>query len=105
MDYEKIIEKFHTMYGNFPARARLIKKDRTVLAVNKISSDEGFTVGVRCIDTSTKEAHAGCLANLALKEQSGKYKLSADKKRMPFWVPIDNFDDVFVHFSVPMPEV
>jgi len=56
------------MYGNFPARARLIKKDRTVLAVNKISSDEGFTVEVRCIDTSPKEAHTGCLANLALKE-------------------------------------
>lgn len=102
MTDEEMIRSFHAMWGNFPERARLIQKDRTVLAVNKAAEAEGLAVGVRCIDTPPKEAHAGCLATLSLKEGQGKRRLSVDGKKMRYWLPVEGRGDVYVHFSVPI---
>lgn len=96
----QIVAGFHTMWDTFPERARLIRKDRTVLAVNKAAAEQGMQTGVRCVDTPPKEAHAGCLANLALKEHQAKYQLTVDRKRLRFWIPVDGCDDLYVHFSI-----
>lgn len=96
-----IIESFHLLWDSFPERVRLIKKDRTVLAVNPASEREGFVEGVRCIDTPPKEAHAGCLANKALTDKVAQHALSVDGKRMRYWIPVTGSDDLFIHFSIP----
>lgn len=99
--YDKAIESFHMLWNSFPIRARLIQKDRTVIAVNRAAEAEGMTTGVRCIDTPPKESHAGCLANSALSEHCGKCAMNRAGDRLRFWIPVEGFDDLFVHFSVP----
>lgn len=95
---EKMIEMFHAMWGNFPARARLINKNREVLAVNKFAEKEGLQPGVRCIDQPPLEGHRGCLANAALKDGQGKRRVKDGK--VIFWVPLEGYADVYVHGSV-----
>ncbi|MCI8616075.1 hypothetical protein D7V94_18395 [Parablautia intestinalis] len=98
MNEEKIIEMFHVMWDNFPTRARLIRKDRHVLAVNKIAAKEGFVTGVRCIDQPPVEAHRGCEANLALREHRGRLKYTEDETLI-FWAPLEGCEDVYIHGS------
>ena len=86
MTEEQMIAMFHALWDNFPSRARLIRRDRRVLAVNKVAAAEGLTTGVRCIDQPPVEAHRGCLANLALREHHGKIKFADE--------------DVYVHGSL-----
>ena len=104
MTDEKLIECFHAMWNNYPYMVRLIRKDRIVLAVNKASAAAGLCVGELCSAVGLKEAHAGCLANSALKEKQGKHQLTGDGLRLKFWIPIEGREDVFVHFSVPSDE-
>ena len=104
MTDELLIESFHAMWNNYPYMVRLIRKDRVVLAVNKACAAAGLLPGVLCSAAGTKEAHAGCLFSLALKENTGKHQLTADGARLKFWIPIEGRDDVFVHFSVPSAE-
>ena len=105
MDIEKIIESFHFMWDTFPERARLIDQHKNVLAVNKAGETLGMETGVRCCDAPPVELHRGCLANLALREHKGEYSLTADKKRLRFWLPVAECDDLYVHFSIPMTEL
>ena len=97
MDEKAMIAMFHTMYDNFPTRVRLIKKDRTVLAVNKVAEAEGLTPGVRCIDQGPLEGHKNCLANQALQEQCGKCRFW--ENGVTFWAPLEGCEDVYVHGS------
>lgn len=101
MTDEVLIESFHAMWNNSPYLVRLIRKDRTVLAVNKACAATGFTTGVLCFGGGPKEAHAGCLANLALQEKLGKHLLSDNGARLRLWIPVTGREDVFVHFSIP----
>ena len=101
MTDETLIENFHAFWNNYPYMVRLIRKDRVVLAVNKASASAGFATGELCSAAGPKEAHAGCLSNLALKEKVGKHQLTADGSRLKFWIPVEGREDVFVHFSVP----
>ena len=86
MTDEVLIESFHAMWNNYPYMVRLIRKDRIVLAVNKASAAAGLATGVLCSATGPKEAHMGCLANLALKEKIGKHQLTGDGARLKFWI-------------------
>ena len=99
MEDQKMIEMFHAMYDNFPTRARLIRKNREVLAVNKIAEAEGLRAGVRCVDQPPPEAHRFCRANQALKEHRGKFYFAEDGTVM-FWAPLEGCDDVYVHGSL-----
>lgn len=96
-----IVESFHRMWDNFPERARLIHRDRTVLAVNKAAAVAGFAPGERCVDALPRGSHAGCLADQALRERRGLYNLSVGGNRLRFWVPVEGCDDVYVHLSLP----
>lgn len=53
MENQPMIEMFHTMYDNFPTHARLIRKNREVLPVNKIAEAEGLRAGVRLCRSAT----------------------------------------------------
>ena len=103
MDEREMIAMFHAMYDNFPTRVRLIRRDRVVLAVNKIAAGEGFQVGCRCIDQGTPSGHKNCKANLALKEKRG-VSFRAENGAILFWAPLEGFADVYIHGSFPPPE-
>lgn len=106
MDMDNIVEMFHAMWDSFPSRVRLIRKDRTVLAVNRAAKEMGMEVGVRCLDNPPDPmAHAGCLANLALKEKTAKYSLTKNGKRLRFWIPVEGVEDVYVHFSIEVNDI
>ena len=98
MEEQEMIRMFHAMYDNFPTRARLIRKNREVLAVNKIAEAEGLSAGVRCIDQPPVEAHRNCKANQALKEKRGEVVFS-DDGTVIFWTPLEGCEDVYVHGS------
>ena len=102
---QNVIDAFHMMWDTFPERARLIHKDRTVLAVNRAAEKIGMTAGSHCYDGSPRRAPRGCLANKALRENAGMYSASPEGTRMPFWIPVDGVPDVYVHFSIPSPVV
>ena len=74
---EEVINAFHMMWDTFPEHARLIHKDRTVLAVNKAAEEIGMTVGTPCYAFAPNRSHSICLANQALKENVGKYRVAA----------------------------
>ena len=96
---ERAIEMFHAMWDLFPARARLIRKDRVVLAVNRFAANEGFVPGERCCDRPPLEGHRHCLANQALEDMEGKIRLGAGGK-MIYWTPLEGFEDLYVHGSI-----
>lgn len=100
---QEVIRAFHMMWDTFPERARLIHKDRTVPAVNRAAEKIGMTAGDHCYDGRPRSAHRGCLANRALRENTGMYSASPEGARMPFWIPVDGVPDVYVHFSIPSP--
>ncbi|MDL2206732.1 hypothetical protein LJC33_07485 [Eubacteriales bacterium OttesenSCG-928-N13] len=102
MSDQDAIARFHAIWDGFSERARLIREDRTVLAINSVAEREGLTTGVRCIDAPPSGSHAGCRANLALRDGCAQYDLSVNGKRMRFWIPMDGCEDLYVHFSLPI---
>ena len=100
---EEVINAFHMMWDTYPIHARLIHKDRTVLAVNKAGEKMGMTVGVRCFEQSPSRDHSRCLANQALEENTAKYQVAVVVPRMAFWIPVAGVPDVYVHSYLPLP--
>ena len=100
---EEVINAFHMMWDTFPEHARLIHKDRTVLAVNKAAEKLGMTIGTPCYAFAPNRSHSICLANQALKENVGKYRVAAVAPRMAFWIPVAGVPDVYVHSFLPLP--
>jgi len=99
MSEERAVEMFHAMWDHFPARARLIRSDRTVLAVNRFAEAEGMRAGERCCDRPPLESHRHCLADAALREKRGMRVCRADGT-IVFWTPLDGFGDLYVHGSI-----
>jgi len=101
MSDSKIIEAFHMMWGNFPAPVRLIHKNRKVLAVNEMAKDIGMEVGVPCFSFGNPESHKACKANEALCLNKGQ-RMNVEPGRIKFWSPIEDYPDVYVHFTIPI---
>ena len=99
MNEQDAVAMFQATWEHFPSRARLIRRDRTVLAVNAVARAEGLTAGVRCIDQPPIEGHRDCLANQALKQRRGLFRF-ADDGTVMFWAPLEGFDGLYVHGSL-----
>lgn len=100
---DEIILAFHKMWDGFPGIARLINSRHIVLASNKIAEEKGFTEGIICARVGSPESHKGCMASLTLKTQTAQI----DKRlgdRIRGWLPLQGHDDIFVHFTLPIPE-
>ena len=100
---EKIIQAFHQMWDNFPGLARLINSRHIVIASNKAAEEKGFTEGIVCARVGSPELHKGCMANLTLKTKTAQ----TDKKlgdRIRGWIPLEGYEDLMVHFTLPIPE-
>ena len=101
---EEIIQAFHMMWDTFPEHARLIHKDRTVIAVNKAAEKLGMTVGTPCYQGSPIPSHKSCLAHKALQEKTAMYIAAPSVPRMAFWIPVEGYPDLYVHSSLPLPQ-
>lgn len=99
---------FHMFWDNFPFPAMLIRKDRVILDRNRAAEAIGCVPGTRCIDRGPKEAHKGCLASCALREQITKRKVhyvdSAGVVMDSYWIPLPQHEDVYVHFGIDITE-
>ena len=108
MPIEEHIRNFHSQWDNFPFSVMLIRKDRTIVAVNAAAQGVGVIEGVRCCDLGTKESHNVCMANCALKEQKAQrltgyfddYKMVLDT----YWIPVAGEEDLYIHFSIDITE-
>jgi hypothetical protein len=99
----EINRNFHLFWDNFPFPVMLIRKNRTIVALNKAGEAMGCSTGTRCVDLGKKEDHKGCLANKALQDQSAQrivayqdaYKMVLDS----YWIPLAGEEDLYLHFS------
>jgi hypothetical protein len=66
MTQEELIRSFHCQWDSFPGLVRLIRRDRTVLAVNRAGEEGGARCGLRCCDQGVPGQHIGCMADRAL---------------------------------------
>ncbi len=99
---------FHLFWDNFPFPVMLVHKDRTILDRNHAAEAVGCAPGTRCIDRGPKEAHKGCLANYALREQTSKRKVEyvdlAGAVMDCYWIPLSQSEDIFLHFGIDITE-
>ena len=100
---DEIILAFHQMWDSFPGIARLINNRHIILASNKTAEEKGFTEGIVCARVGAPESHKGCMANLTLKTQTAQLDRML-KDRIRGWIPLEGHKDLFVHFTLPIPE-
>ena len=98
-----VILAFHLMWDRFPGIARLINNRHVILASNKAAEEKGFTDGAVCARVGSPESHKGCMANLTLKTQTAQLDRKLED-RIRGWVPLEGHKDLFVHFTLPIPE-
>lgn len=99
---DALISAFHLMWGNFPEPATLVHKSREVIAVNAACQAIGRVKGMNCAKHGAPEAHRGCLANQALSSQQPAFKKanSGGKDVIAYWLPIEGYPELFIHFGV-----
>ena len=102
--YEELIEAFHKTWENFPGQARLIGKNHRVIAVNAFAAKNGRVPGEICAAFGAPESHKGCRKMEALSTGEGKLDRPF-AERVRGWVPLKDWPDVVVHFSLAVPEV
>lgn len=101
---EKMIEMFHMMWDGFPGLARLIDKKHMILAANQTAIAAGFEPGLCCAKVSTAENHRGCLAGQLLQTGIGQTDRRTENK-IRGWIPVKGREDLFVHYTLVLPEV
>ena len=97
---EKLIESFHLMYDHFPEVVQLTHKSKRIVAVNPACQAIGREVGMVCATHGPPEAHQGCLAAGAVRDQDAKWKPAGKEHTMAFWLPINGYPDFFIHFAM-----
>ncbi len=97
------IASFHLMWDNFPGVARLIGRDHIIIAANLKAISKGYEPGLCCATLPSPVNHRGCLAMQSLREGKGMTdNPTGDSIRG--WLPVSGRDDVYVHFSLAVPE-
>lgn len=105
---QEMKQYFRTYWGNFPFPVMLVHRTRIIMERNALAEALGCVPGARCSDQGTKESHKGCLANLALREQSAQRRVGYLKEfgmiLDAYWIPLVDFPDYFLHFSIDITE-
>ena len=105
---EELRSNFHLFWDNFPSPVMLVHKNRTIIDANKAGQKIGCPVGMRCVDLGEKKHHAGCRANLALREQAGVREVSYVEHLGQvvdgYWVPLAGSEDLYIHFGIDITE-
>jgi hypothetical protein len=57
---------------------------------------------MKCNTLGDPKCHAGCLAQKALtaKQPEYRYSKNGDWERIGFWIPLEDYPDFFLHFTV-----
>lgn len=100
---DEIVAAFHQMWDLFPGAARLVGKDRVIIAANEKAVAAGHAPGVRCSTLPSATNHRGCLAQRSLAAREGMAD-NPSGKSIRGWVPVKGRDDLFVHFSLAVPD-
>ena len=103
------LRAFHMMWDAFPFVVMLLKKNRTIVALNKLARDLGIQPGIKCYElTGVNESHTKCLANAALEEGVTKRAVAyvdIFKQVMDtYWVPVQSEEDLYIHFNIDITE-
>ncbi len=102
--YAELIAAFHKTWELFPGQARLIDRHHHVIAVNAFAAHNGRKPGEICAQFGTPESHRGCRKKAALDTGTGQLDRPF-AERVRGWVPLGDYPDVVVHFSLAVPEV
>jgi len=97
------------MWDAFPFVVMLLKKNRTIVALNRLAIDLGIQPGMKCYElTGVNEPHKECLANAALEEGITKRTVAyidLFKQVMDtYWVPVKGEKDLYIHFNIDITE-
>ncbi len=103
------LRAFHMMWDAFPFVVMLLKKNRTIVALNRLARDLGIQPGMKCYElTGVKEPHKECLANAALEEGITKRTVAyidLFKQVMDtYWIPVQGEKDLYIHFNIDITE-
>lgn len=107
---QNVLDAFQMMWGQFPEPVMLLHKSRTILAVNDVARTAGVPLGVKC--SSLNPANEGdhhcrqCKATQALRAKAPVVETSQIGERhvKGYWIPLKDFEDVYVHFGVTITE-
>ncbi|WP_043644409.1 hypothetical protein [Fundidesulfovibrio putealis] len=107
---QNVLDAFQMMWGQFPEPVMLLHKSRTILAVNDVARTAGVPLGVKC--SSLNPANEGdhhcrqCKASQALRARTPVVETSQIGERhvKGYWIPLRDFEDVYVHFGVTITE-
>ncbi|EGW36952.1 hypothetical protein [Desulfosporosinus sp. OT] len=97
---DQLITAFEMMWGKYHEPVRLIRRDFTIIAVNKACEAVGGVPGVKCNATSP-ELHKGCQAMEALKTNELKI-VNSDRDGIhwtTFWIPVSGIPNYYLHFT------
>ncbi len=102
---QSLIEAFRMMWGNYHEPVRLIHRTFRVVAGNAAYLKTGGRLGGKC-NAENPELHAGCRAMECLRERKTTCKVSdmLGVRWDSYWVPVDDANDYFVHFTNGMNE-
>lgn len=96
---DELMNAFYLMWENFPGTARLIRKDRTILASNAYAKKVGFVPEVKCVSVGSPEIHKGCRVNEMFR--TGHYQVvKSENGMLRYWLPVPGRDDVYVHVTI-----
>ncbi|MEE8399235.1 MAG: hypothetical protein V3S89_09535 [Desulfobacterales bacterium] len=106
---EQTMAAFTMMWDAFPSMVMLLKKDRTIVAANKMARDLGVKPGIKCYELSASTGiHQGCLGTPAVEEGVAKRLVSyidAMKQVLDsYWVPVQGEKDLYIHFATDITE-
>jgi len=99
------IKAFHMMWDIFPHPVLLSKKNRDIVAVNKLAKERGVRTGGKCFRLGSKaEIHDGCKANEALEksvaQRAVSYREGTSRVMDTYWLPVLTEKDFYVHFAI-----
>lgn len=101
--YEELIKAFHLTWDEFPGVTRLIDKGNNVIACNKAALAAGLSEGQICAKIGSPESHRGCRKSLAIKTSTAQVDRPVENK-IRGWIPMEEYPDIVVHFSLALPE-
>ncbi|MBC9786272.1 hypothetical protein H1S01_17580 [Heliobacterium chlorum] len=99
IELDEVVRAFHIVWGEYPGNVLLVRKDRTVVAVNKMLEKAGGTVGSKCYSKNGSLC-PWCKANemfkkkVAVREVTKAHGLVFDS----FWIPTP-IEELYIHFG------
>jgi len=100
---KEVTDAFHQMWDAFPHLVLLLKRDRTIVASNRVAQERGAVAGLKCYEwAGAKSIHPGCKGNLAMDRLKGQRSVGNYGGRVldSYWLPVGGEKDLLLHFSV-----